>query len=49
MEDKIRPWPENTPMVVVGSPETGEGRLWQRVRAPDGAEGYVPAEFLVAG
>jgi len=25
------------------------GHMWEKVRAPDGTEGYLPAEFLVGG
>lgn len=49
IDDKIRPWMDNTPMVVVGPAESGDGTNWLRVRAPDGTEGYIPAEYLVGG
>lgn len=47
MDDTLSPWPENTPMVVIGSRVEGDGHMWERVRAPDGSEGYIPAEYLV--
>ena len=47
MNDKIRPWTDGTPMVVLGKPETIDGISWTKVRAPDGTEGYVPSQYLV--
>lgn len=47
MDDKLRPWPDNTPMVVIGPRVEGDGHMWEKVRAPDGSEGYIPAEFLI--
>ncbi len=47
MEDKIRPWQDGTSMAVLGPPQTVDGIVWLRVRAPDGVEGYVPAQYLV--
>jgi len=49
MDDKIRPWADNTPMEVIGPRVEGDGHMWEKVRAPDGTEGYLPAEFLVGG
>ena len=49
LEDKLMPWREGTPMVVVGPQESGDGQLWERVRAPDGTEGFVPSQYLVEG
>lgn len=47
MNDKIRPWMDGTPMTVLGPPQTVNGIIWIKVRAPDGVEGYVPAQYLV--
>ena len=47
MNDKVRPWLDGTPMVVVGPSVAGDGHTWQHVRAPDGTEGYIPSEYLV--
>ncbi|HZK66356.1 MAG TPA: hypothetical protein VFD42_02260, partial [Chloroflexota bacterium] len=49
LDDKIRPWMDGTPMVVTGPRVMGDGRIWEKVRAPDGVEGYIPAEYLVGG
>ncbi len=45
--DKLRVWPEGTPMIVVGKARQIEGRLWEHVRDPDGIEGWIPGEYLV--
>lgn len=47
MDDKIRVWRDNTPMVVIGPAVDADGHSWQHVRAPDGTEGYIPSEWLV--
>ena len=47
MDDKLKPWPDNTPMVIIGPREVGDDHMWEHVRAPDGSEGYIPAEYLV--
>jgi hypothetical protein len=47
MDDTLRPWADNTPMVVIGPRIEGDGHMWERVRAPDGSEGYIPSEYLV--
>lgn len=49
LDDKIRPWMDGTPMVVIGPRVVGDGRMWEKVRAPDGVEGYIPPEYLVGG
>ena len=47
LNDKIRPWQDGTTMVVEGTPEAVNGIVWLKVRAPDGAEGYIPQQYLV--
>ena len=47
MDDRIRPWRDGTPMVVIGPVVVGDGQTWNHVRAPDGTEGYIPAQYLV--
>ncbi len=49
MNDTVRAWVDNSPMVVVGPTVTGDGHSWQHVRAPDGTEGYIPVEYLIGG
>lgn len=47
LDDRVRAWQEGTKMEVIGQPVESAGRRWYRVRAPDGVEGYIPAEYLV--
>lgn len=47
MGDRIRAYPDNTELRVIGPDQEGEGRRWYHVRAPDGTEGYVPSEYAV--
>ena len=49
LDDKVKPWRDGTPMVVLGGQQEGDGQLWWHVRAPDGSEGFVPAQYLVTG
>jgi len=46
MADKIKAWPDGTPMQIVGPDAQAEGRTWKNVRDPDGNVGWVPAEYL---
>lgn len=46
--DRLRAWPDNTRMEVLERDITSEGRSWLKVRAPDGSEGFVPAEYLLS-
>lgn len=47
LEDRLRAWRDGTRMEILGRTIEAEGRKWRKVRAPDGAEGYIPEEFLV--
>ena len=46
-DDRIKAWPDGTLMMVVGSDESVDDRLWRPVQDPDGNRGYVPVEYLV--
>lgn len=46
--DKMAAWPDNTPLEEIGPERTVNGVLWHLVRAPDGTEGYVPAQYIEA-
>lgn len=48
MSDRLRAWPDNTPMQVIGADRQAEGRVWKNVQDPAGNAGWIPAEFLVA-
>ena len=43
--DRLKAYPDNTRLVVIGPDVGAEGRSWRHVRAPDGVEGYVPAQY----
>ena len=40
-------WPGGTLVAWLEGLQTAEGRMWQRVRDPDGHEGWIAQEFLV--
>lgn len=43
--DKMAAWPEKTVLEEIGPERDVNGTRWRFVRAPDGTEGYVPAQF----
>ncbi len=45
IEDRVKAYPDNTRLAVIGPDVEAEGRIWRHVRAPDGVEGYVPAQY----
>jgi Bacterial SH3 domain len=47
MSDRVRAYPDGTPLEIVGPDTEGEGMSWHHVRAPDGVEGYVPVQYTV--
>ncbi len=46
-DDRVKAYPDNTRLDVIGPDVEAEGRTWKHVRAPDGIEGYVPAQYTV--
>ena len=44
--ERIKVLPEGTLVTPLGEERQNEGRTWRRVREPDGAEGWVAADFL---
>lgn len=44
--DKLKVWPDDTPMVVVGPSQPVGGSTWQNVRDPDGDVGWIPSPYL---
>ncbi|MFH1485134.1 MAG: hypothetical protein ABIH46_03600 [Chloroflexota bacterium] len=48
MADKLKAWPDRTIMKLTGEQTEAEGKKWLRVEAPDGNNGWIPAEYLVA-
>jgi hypothetical protein len=47
MADRIRAYPDRTPLVIIDVDVDAEGMKWHHVRAPDGLEGYVPVQYTV--
>jgi hypothetical protein len=47
MADRVRAYPDNTPLTIVGDDVDGDGQHWKHVKTPDGLEGYVPAMYTV--
>ncbi len=48
LNDRVKAWVEGTKVEVSGSPVDGDGVQWLKVKTPDGVEGYIPSQFLVA-
>jgi hypothetical protein len=47
LNDKLRAWRDGSRMEIIGKPVDSDGLKWIKVRAPDGAEGYIPELYLV--
>ena len=47
LNDRWVPWPDRTPMVVVGPDVTANGLTWKNVRDPRGNVGFIPSQYLV--
>jgi hypothetical protein len=47
MADRVRAYPDNTPLELIGEDVFGDGQRWHHVKAPDGLEGYVPVIYTV--
>jgi len=47
MADRARPYPDGTPLTVVGEDVDGDGQHWKHIETPDGVEGYVPSRYTV--
>ncbi len=47
MADRLRAYPDRTPLTIIDVDVDAEGMQWHHVRAPDGQEGYVPVTFTV--
>lgn len=44
--NKLKVWPDGTPMIVSGAPTEAEDRQWRNVKDPDGNIGWIPSEYL---
>jgi len=47
LADRVRAYPDRTPLEIVGEDVFGDGQRWHHVKAPDGLEGYVPVIYTV--
>ncbi len=47
MNDRLRAWMDGARMEIIGPSVESDGLRWAKVRAPDGAEGYIPEQYLV--
>jgi len=46
LDDRIpRAWIEGTTLTVIGPDTTANGTTWKNVEAPDGSQGWIPAQF----
>jgi len=45
--DRLRAYSDGTALQIIGPDVEGDGLQWHHVRAPDGAEGYVPVMYTV--
>ena len=41
--------PEGVPLLVIGADRTVDGLVWRNVRAPNGNEGWIAAQFVTTG
>lgn len=46
LADRIKAWPDDTVLSIVGPDVEGEGRQWKHVLDPDGSVGYVPSQYV---
>ena len=47
MGDRIKAYPDRTPLTIIDVDVDGDGQKWHHVKAPDGVEGYVPVQYTV--
>jgi hypothetical protein len=45
LNDRLRAWPDNTLLKVVGPDTTAEGIDWKQVEDPAGNRGWIPAQY----
>jgi hypothetical protein len=45
LDDRLRPWPDNTQLRVIGADASVNGTQWKHVQDPAGNEGWIPAEY----
>jgi hypothetical protein len=47
MADRVRAYPDGTPLTIIGDDVDGDGQHWKHVKTPDGLEGFVPSMYTV--
>jgi hypothetical protein len=47
MPDRVRAYPDGTPLTVIGDDVDNDGQQWKQIKTPDGLEGYVPSIYTV--
>jgi restriction system protein len=47
MSDRMQAYPDGTELQLIGPDVDAGGVHWRHVAAPDGAQGYVPADYVV--
>jgi hypothetical protein len=45
LADRLRPWPDNTLLKIVGPDTTAEGIDWKQVEDPAGNRGWIPSQY----
>jgi len=45
MDDRLRPWPDNTRLQVIGPDASTNGTQWKNVQDPAGNQGWIPVQF----
>jgi hypothetical protein len=45
LNDRLRAWPDNTLLRIVGPDTTAEGIEWKQVEDPAGNRGWIPAQY----
>ncbi|MAG35324.1 MAG: hypothetical protein CL878_03620 [Dehalococcoidia bacterium] len=48
LDDRLTAYVDNTQLLVLGPGFQQDDIIWVFVRAPDGSEGYVPSQYIVA-
>jgi hypothetical protein len=47
MADRLKAYPDGTPLTIAGDDVDGDGQHWKHVKTPDGLDGYVPSIYTV--
>ncbi len=45
LDDRLRAWPDNTQLRVVGPDTTVNGTQWKQIQDPAGNQGWIPTEY----